>query len=694
MFSALPNSTCPADPNGWQSLVELLRWRALHQPDRLAYSFLLDGELKESHFTYGELDQRARTIATTLQQLDAHGKPVLLLFPPGLEFVAGFFGCVYAGAIAVPAYPPRFDRLLPQLQPIVDSAEAKLILTTAQFLTWKDAFIAQTPSLAALPWVITEQAGADSPADWQEPTSDYDTIALLQYTSGSTGVPKGSVITHGNVLENSALIRQCGGFDANSHGMTWLPPYHDLGLIGGLIQPLFSGFPVTLMSPLAFLEHPLRWLEAISHTRATTSGGPNFAYDLCVRKISEQEARMLDLSCWKVAFTAGERVRADTLHRFADFFRPAGFREEAFYPSYGLAETTLVVSGGVKEAPPVVRPPATMAMARDTGHATSVAVMPHSLVGCGKALPGVRVVIANPWTLRECPPGDVGEIWVRGPSIAQGYWHQREASEATFGARLSDTGEGPFLRTGDLGFLEDGELFVTGRRKDLIVVRGRNHSPEDIEITVTSSHPALRPGCCAAFSIESADGEQLVIASEVIDNFKDAEAPDVCSAICSAVAGFHGLEATAVLLVARGCVPKTPSGKIRRHSCRMLFLSQGFEPVGHWHKPVAVSHPAGMAADVVPSHGPLLTTRDIEIWLCVRLAHRLGLEVADVEGTRPFAQYGLDSASAVELTAELSSVFGMELHPTIPWDYPTPHLLAQYLASVHGGQSIGRVRDN
>jgi acyl-CoA synthetase (AMP-forming)/AMP-acid ligase II len=361
--------------------------------------------------------------------------------------------------------------------------------------------------------------------------------------------------------------------------VSWLPLYHDLGLIGGILQSIYAGFPIIFMSPVAFLQRPLRWLQAISRTRATVSGGPPFAYDLCVRKITPEQRATLDLSSWSQAVIGAEPVRYESLERFAAAFAPCGFRREAFHPCYGLAEATLLAAGGLKAAPPVVFTVQSAALEHDRVVAAPRAEKgAQTLVGYGQDLEGQEIVIAHPETQTRCSPDEVGEIWIAGPSVAQGYWNQPEDTERIFGAYLADTREGPFLRTGDLGFLKDGELFVTGRLKDLIIVDGRNNYPQDVELTVEQSHPSLRPGCCAAFSVDIAGYEQLVILVEVERHYQPMrqhlpDTSEIVQAIRRAVAESHELRVYAVSLLKPGSIPKTSSGKIQRHACRVQFLT-------------------------------------------------------------------------------------------------------------------------
>jgi len=565
------------------TLVDLLRYRAKNQPEQTAYTFLRDGETEVGSLTYKELDRQVRVIAARLQNLDATVSHALLLYPPGLEFIAAFFGCLYAGVVAVPAYPPRTNQNMYRLQAIVASSQATVALTTTSLLSNIERRELSNPALTNLHWLATDNIASDLAEAWQELEISSDTLAFLQYTSGSTATPKGVMVNHGNLMHNLVAIHKCFAHTCNSQGVIWLPPYHDMGLIGGVLQPLYGGFPVTLMSSVDFLQKPFRWLQAISCYKATTSGGPNFAYDLCVRKIKPEQRTSLDLSSWEVAFTGAEPIRAQTLERFAATFEPCGFRARAFHPCYGMAETTLMVSGGLKTAPPTVRWVDGAALEQNRVAAVaSNQEGARAIVGCGQSWLD-QIVIVDPESLTPCPADKVGEIWVHGPSVAQGYWNRAEETKQTFLAYLANTGEGPFLRTGDLGFLQDGELFVTGRIKDLIIIRGQNHYPQDIELTVEKSHPALRPGCGAAFTVEVKGDERLVVVQEVERSYlRKLDVNEVVGNINQAVAAEHALQIYATVLVKTGSIPKTSSGKIQRHACRSGFLTGSLNVVEDW----------------------------------------------------------------------------------------------------------------
>jgi 8-amino-7-oxononanoate synthase len=568
-------------------MVKLVRFRAAVQPNDTAFLYLTDGiggEGAEIRLTYQELDERCRALGGWLQKNRYDGKRILLLYPPGLEFIVGFFGCLYAGATAVPIYPPRRNRSMLRIQSVADSAEASLALTTGDVMERVRELIDETPNLRKIAWSTTDHTPIDYAGEWTDPNLDSDTLAFLQYTSGSTGNPKGVMISHGNMLHNSLLIST--GFEhTRSHsGVFWLPSYHDMGLIGGIIQPVYCGRPNVIMSPLSFLLKPYRWLAAISKYRATTSGGPNFAYDVCVRQIRDELLDTLDLSSWQVAFNGAEPVHAETLERFAKKFERCGFRYEAFYPCFGLAEGTLIVTGGQKNRAPVIK----TLDADSLANGTVIDAIPGTdrvrrLVSSGRIILNQKLRIVDPDTLAVCPDNKVGEIWTSSPSVAKGYWKNPKATAETFNAYTSDTHEGPFMRTGDLGFMSDGELFVTGRIKDLIIIHGVNLYPQDIEATAQRAVPKfLRINSGGAFMIGEDNDEKLVLVQEVERRFRPGDEKDIFPEIRKAIAIEHEVPIDTIVLVRTGTIPKTSSGKIQRHSCYDGFLKNELNVVARW----------------------------------------------------------------------------------------------------------------
>jgi acyl-CoA synthetase (AMP-forming)/AMP-acid ligase II len=570
------------------TLIDVLAEHGRHQPDALAYTFLADGEAIESQITYAELETRARAIGATLQQLGAQGERVMLLYPTGVAYVAAFLGCLYAGSVAVPMFPPPRKRLSDRLQTVVADAQATFALTTAHLMGQAQVWQAHTPGLQALHWLATDAVDPVMQTVWERPQLDADTIAFLQYTSGSTAAPKGVMVSHGNLMHNERMLQQAYEHSAETVCVSWLPLYH-MGLIGNVLQTLYVGGHCILMTPAAFVQRPVRWLQAISHFRAHTSGGPNFAYDLCVQKMTAEQRAALDLSHWSLAFSGAEPIRSETLERFAEMFAPCGFRRETLYPAYGLAEATLMVTGGRKAGAPIVHAAEKTALAQHrlvSAHANDAEA--RTLVGCGHARLEQQIRIVDPVTRRACRPGQVGEIWVAGPSVARGYWNQPEATAQTFQAHLADTGEGPFLRTGDFGCLRHGELFITGRLKDVMIIRGHNHYPQDIEKTVEESHAALRPGCGAAFSVEVEGEERLVVVQELERNYRSKLSPkrdvkEVMAAVRQAIAEAHGLQVHAVLLLRTASLPKTTSGKIQRQASKVGFLTRSLNVISAWH---------------------------------------------------------------------------------------------------------------
>lgn len=564
----------PREAFDFSSLVELARYRAIRQPGDKAYVYLKDGEVEAGTMTYETLDQRARVIAVQLQRRFIPRDRLLLAYPSGLDFIAAFFGCLYAGVVAVPAYPPGGPTDGPRFANIALDAAAAGVCTTVARIDSVRSALSVTPLLKDLPCLATDET-SDAQADqWRDPSVGPEYLAFLQYTSGSTGTPKGVMVSHSSLLHNQLLIKQ--GFEHSDRTIVvgWLPLYHDMGLIGNVLQPLYLGIPCVLMSPMAFVFKPVRWLQAISRYRATSSGGPNFAYDLCVRRVTDEQKADLDLRSWEIAFNGSETVRLETLTRFAQEFSSYGFRKEAFVSCYGMAESTLLVTSNNKSEFPTTKSIDGDALQRHrvlvtTGESKSLV----NVVGCGRAL-GQQVLIVNPDTHRCLTPDAVGEIWIKGRSVAQGYWNNPESTAAVFNAHLADTGEGPFLRTGDLGFLQNGELFVTGRLKDLIIIRGRNYYPHDIETIVKESHPALWNGAGATFSVDADGEERLVVAHEVSrTGLRNLPRGAVVGAVRLALMAKLGLPLHELLLLKQGSLPKTSSGKIRRRASRDAYLN-------------------------------------------------------------------------------------------------------------------------
>lgn len=590
---------------GARTLVDLLREQAERYQDKVAFSFSYDGDDENSsQLTYRELDLKARAIAANLQQQGAAGERVLIICGPGLDAIAGFFGCVYAGAVGVLVH----QRLAPRLASVVPDVQAGFALandeTQKHVRAAVDNLLADDPTRGTpLRWGVLDAAVEDA-EKWTPPEIDAGTVALLQYTSGSTRSPRGIMLTHRNLLHNLAVIREAWHDDDDTIGVYWLPPHHDMGLIGVILERLYAGCTTVLMSPTGFIKNPMRWLQAMSRHRATVTTAPNFAYEICVERSTAEERAALDLSNWSTAMCGAEPIRAATLRAFADAFAPAGFRAEAFHPVYGLAEATLLVSGASDSAELAVQHIDRTALSEDrVVDAAPGDPSAATVVGCGRPLGGQQVIIVDPETCRRCEPDRVGEIWIAGPSVASGYWGRPKETKQAFSAFLAETGSdqyrGPFLRTGDLGFLRSGELFITGRWKDLVVIRRGNHYPNDIEATVQDCHPMLVSGRGAVFSVPSESGgtEQLVVAQEVDrERAGGVELVDVIDTIRAAITERHGLEVDAVLLVEPLRLPTTTSGKIQRGLCRQQFVDRSLEAVVEWYAPLP---PADDGVDIL-----------------------------------------------------------------------------------------------
>jgi acyl-CoA synthetase (AMP-forming)/AMP-acid ligase II len=561
-----------SSPAEAKTLAEILHFRAETTPARSSYVYLKNGKDESASLTYGELDYAARMLAQRLQQLGAEGERVLLLYPHGLDFVIALFGCFYAGAVAVPALPAtRSEQSSERLQAILADATPRFVFTTEMYA---DSVADDTLHVEITHELFAVDQSA-SPSSWVPSAVDPDAICMLQYTSGSTGDPKGVMLTHANILHNQEMILGCFEHSPESVVVSWLPVYHDMGLIGMLMQPLFVGNRCILMSPMAFMQRPLRWLQAITKYRATTSGGPNFAYEACVDRIKPEDCADLDLSSLEIAYSGAEPIRVETLDRFSDRFEACGFRRQAFYPCYGLAEATLLVTGGRKMA--ALRLLEVNSGILESEHRAVAARGTDAgrvLVGCGSSPSRQALRIVNPDTHEVLADGLVGEILVAGPCIAKGYWNRPRASREIFDARIDGDDTRAYLRTGDLGFLLEGELYVAGRLKDVLIIRGRNHYPQDIEATAESCHAALRPAGSAAILVERGGGERLVLVMEMRREHK--EKPDVTAIageVRQGVTQGHGLQAASVVLLKSGTLPRTTSGKIRRAECRSRLLA-------------------------------------------------------------------------------------------------------------------------
>ena len=561
----------------FSSLVALLAGRAQSQGDERAYAFLGDRCTEEAALTYGELHRAAQALAARLAALAQRGDRAVLVFPPGLEFMVAFFGCLIAGIIAVPMMKPRRNSTRDASAAILANCEPVIALTTSAFALRGD--LKARFERDGLQWLAVD-LDTDGPVDAGAPLPASDDIAFLQYTSGSTSDPKGVAVSHANLIANLEMIRLSLGNSSRSTYVNWVPLYHDMGLILNALQAFYVGAPCVLMAPNGFMQRPLNWLRAIHTYRAEVACGPNFGYDLCVSRYRPEQMEGVDLSNWKIALNGAEPVRAETITKFIETFAPHGFDANTVFPAYGMAEATLLISGGRRGAGHITRTVSQAAL--QAHHVTAPAddADAQTLVGCGRALQGERIAIVDPDQLRRLPVGQVGEIWVDGPNIARRYFRNEAATASDLRARIEGEDDASWLRTGDLGFLDDtGELFVTGRIKELIIIRGINHYPQDIEQTVQRLHPSLRQNGGAAFSVADENGEeQLAIVQEIERTERNRiDAEELKGLIREGVTDQHELFARHIELIRPGALPKTTSGKIQRSLTRKLWLEGRLE---------------------------------------------------------------------------------------------------------------------
>ena len=647
--------TPPALPTHIDTLTDVLRYRSQVQGDDELFIFLEKGETPAQTFTYASLDRRARAIAATLQAQGLTGERALLLFPSSLDYLAAFFGCLYAGVTAVPVYPPQMGKQWQRIQAIIADSRPAVFLTNRTILEGMQTQMPEALDDLQQAYLVTDDIDDQQAEAWTAPALGPDSLAFLQYTSGSTGQPKGVRVTHGNLMANEATIQRLMAPPSGPVIMvSWLPLFHDMGLIGGALFPLYQGGRAYLMTPLAFLQSPRRWLQAVSTFGANVSGAPNFAYDICAAKISASEREGLDLRNWRIAFNGAEPVRAETLRTFQAHFAPVGFQPQQFMPCYGMAETTLLISA--EEAEDL---PRTLTVDREQlqkGQARLVAAdrpEAQELVSCGYPFLDMNLRIVNPDTHTAAPEGQVGEVWVRGLSICDGYWERPEVNAEIFGAHLRDTGEGPWLRTGDLGFVLGGHLYLTSRLKDLIIIRGRNHYPPDIEETVEKAHPGLLPSGGAAFSVEVAGEERLVIVQEIErGTLRQTPAETLFQLIRQAIGDVHEIQPYAITLIQRRTLPKTSSGKVQRRAARQAWESDDFKVEAAWVQPL-------QAVDATPLP-QAVNAASLEQWIRTWMAAKLDLRPGDIDLYDPISAYGLDSMMMVEFEDQISAFLGVE----------------------------------
>ncbi len=671
------------------TLPQWLGQRTRQHGHRIAVTFVGD-DGSEHSWTYEQLWARACVLARRLPAVDQRSPRALLLFPPGIEFLAGFLGCQIAGWIPVPTCYPKPGREMPRLDSAARDCAPSAIIGDQATIDGIDTD-KLCDAARRLPLIATdvESIRPDEVIDPQQLSIDPDSLALLQYTSGSTSEPKGVMVGHRNLMANLESIRRGFGIEFADDrsdpecGVFWLPFFHDMGLVGGILEPLYLGGRTILMSPRSFLQRPIRWLKYISDYQAVISGAPNFAYQLCVDRITPSQTDDIDLHRWRVAFSGAEPVLPRTLRDFANRFAPCGFSSSAFYPCYGLAESTLLAAGGSGPAEPEV-----LTVDRDSLSAGKPTVTQpgrrgrdgQELVSCGQPSHGTQLVLVDPESC--CPVGDrvVGEIWLRGASVAQGYWNREEENQTRFNAEIAG-GQKGYFRSGDLAFLHEGKLFVTGRIKDVIILRGRNLFPQDIETTVRET-VGSEGGQCAAFAVDGVRGEALALVAEVPRRADESSLPDLVRSIRRAVIDLHEVDPRHVLLVRQATVPLTSSGKVQRSRCRELF-HQGQIKTKYRYDRASGSEQTPIAIPVLP---PVPTAADrqpmtetIEQWMAEWLVVRAGVAPSDVDLEKPFADYGLDSLTAVEMSGEIEDWSGVELTPVVAWNYPTVSRLSKFI---------------
>jgi natural product biosynthesis luciferase-like monooxygenase protein len=665
-----------------KTFVDILRARAEARPDRRAFTFLAGDGGEAEVLRYGELDRRARAIAVQLLTTAEPGDRALVL-AGGSSFVTTFFGCLYAGIVPVPVPPARrsLRRVLPRLRSVARDCAPRIALHEPEAEEPIAKLSTAAPELAAIRWFVPD-AGA-APADaWRPPPIDGGSLLLLQYTSGSTSVPKGVMVHHEHMIATCEDLALGFAHGADDVMVSWLPCFHDMGLVYGTLTPIFVGHEAVAMSPVSFLEQPVSWLRAISKYRGTHTAAPNFAFDMCCDRITEAQRQGLDLASWRVALNGAEPVRQATLDRFTAEFRRFGYRAVTFCPGYGLAEATLKVSAvRAADTAPTLRArrraleQGRVAPAVD-GEAAAV------LVSCGTSEIGSRIEVVDPDTAQPCEPGRIGEIWVKGPSIAAGYWNNAEATESVFGGRLA-SGEGPFLRTGDLGVVDGGQLYVTGRRSDVVILRGRNHFPADIEQSVERSHAAVRGACAAAFAVDDGEREHLAIVAEV-DRRPGIRWEDVTAAIEREVAADHEVRPSWIVLLRAATIPKTSSGKVQRAACRSALLERSLATVHEWRAEV--------------QHAPVETPAPAQAWresaerrLLERIAKALRVAPARIHPSVKVCDLALDSVMGAELTSFLSTQFGIAVRPeTFLQQATVREVLDQIFARAPEGQGHAR----
>jgi len=657
------------------TILNRLTQRSIDTPSEPLYFFLGKNAEVTDSLNYKQTFDKALQVAAMLANRGLKGERCMLMYQPGLDVIPAFFGCLYAGVISVPAFPMRKNSSSKRIRSIIANADAKVVCTTRKVYDSMFALFTDDPVLQSLIWICTDELHGNQDKEVGFHPLEYtsDDLAYLQYTSGSTGSPKGVMVTHQNIMSNLKAIDESCLHEPGCRIISWMPVFHDMGLIYGVLQPIFNSCVAYIMSPVLFMQNPFEWLNAISVYKGNFSTAPNFAYDLCVEQITDEQKRSLDLSSWKAAGCAAEPVKSQTLKNFAQSFSDTGFSTTAFSPCYGLAEATLKVTG-------LLTPEKAVVLRVDAKQFHLNRIEPAlagqdviELVGCGGPASDTSVKIVDQATGIECDKNTIGEIWVNSPSVTAGFWNNPEETAIVFNAQIAGSKDTEkFLRTGDLGFIHNGELFVTGRLKELIIIRGTNHYPQDIEHSIQQSHPLLKRASGAAFEAPI-NGEQELIAVFEITNtsqLTDTALKSVVLAAKEAVFQQHDISLYDILFIRNGTLAKTSSGKIERVTSRELYLANKFEHILYasekYERLISAEKTAVLAPKMLISGEPQI---DIAQWLVLNLAAVLDLQPEDIEDDEPFAAYGLDSSIAAGLTGKINERFGIEIQPTVFWEY-------------------------
>lgn len=683
----------------YKNLTELLDQHSQIAQDVNKINFLNNNVDIVDSINYLQLSIKAKSIATKLQAYTQPGDRILLLYPPGIEFICAFFGCLYAGVIAVPAYPPVEKKLIEKLQGMIQNAEPKVILSNKfivdqikklkyvkalNSISFLDGliktFLTQAHELSQwdfdkFRWITTDDLSTDYADNYSTVSIEPYNIAFLQYTSGSTGQPKGVMVTHKNILANSDIIDKKLNNEEDQVGVIWLPPYHDMGLIGGILYPIAKAFPIYLMSPMTFLRNPLAWVSAIHKFKGTTSAAPNFAYGLCNKKISDEQKKNLQLGSMRAFLNGAEPINAKTVNQFVEKFSECGVKQGMFLPCYGLAESTLIVSG--KQGLNVGCFSKSELMKNNVKTLEKNDKDAIDIISCGPADQGV--VIVDPVTNKQCMECEIGEIWVVSDSVARGYWNREIESQETFQAKIDGDNATNYMRTGDLAFMLNNELFVMGRIKDLIIINGMNHYPHDIERSIDGIHPAIHNGNYAAVSIEVDEKECLALVLE-IDERKVDDFDVIISKLRQVVMEDHRLPVHTIAFIRPKTLQKTTSGKIKRQPTRLALMGRKLEIVSLWQ----ANEVDEEVTDIVNSLQSNVTNNfnnDLRMKIRTELQDVLNIDINQIDDTKNFTEFGLDSLMAIELENRLQNYLKdiCHLDNSVIMNYPTIESLSNHI---------------